>query len=98
MDSPLVVALISAAITFLGGLLFIIYQNLNTKVIENTKSIKGVEGKIDNVKDNHATKDELKQYKDGHVLEHNKQDQAYDKLDKKLDRIIQMLLEGKHEN
>ena len=97
MDNPLFVAIVMITFTFLGGLLAIIYQNLNTKTKDNSDHIKGVEGKIDKVKDTYATKEELKQYKDEHSQEHNKQDKAYDKLDKKLDRIIQMLLEGKHE-
>lgn len=98
MSSPLAIALITLAATFLGGLLLIIYNNLNNKTKDNCDEIKRVEGKIDNVKDSYATKIELKQYKEEHNYEHTKQDKAYDKLDKKLDRIIQMLLEGRHES
>ena len=97
MNSPLVIAIITLAFTFIGGLLVIIYQNLNKKALTNSDCIKDAERRIDSVKDTYATKGELKDYKGEHILEHNKQDQRYEKLDKKLDQIIRMLLEKRNE-
>lgn len=81
---------LTAAFTFVFGLLGIIYNKLNKDITDNSDH-------IDSIKEKFATKEELKQYKEEHSKEHGKQDKAFDKLDGKLDRIIQMLLGGNNE-
>lgn len=87
MDSTMIVV-IPAAFTFVFGLLGIIYNKLN-------KDIQGNLNHIDKMRETYATKEELKEYKDDHSKEHEKQDKAIEKVDGKLDQIIQMLLRRK---
>ena len=90
MYSSLITGALGLAIAFVGGLLAIIYQNLNNKTKENTCLIKDIGEKVDKVKDDYATKQDLKELK-------SDQSKTSDRLEKKLDRIIEMILEGRHE-
>ena len=93
MDS-LTITTILLLLGFIVTLIGIIYTNLNGKVSDNSSYIKAVN---DEMKKEYITKTDHSSFKSDHAIEHSRINADFDKLDKKLDKIIQMLLEGKHE-
>ena len=93
MDS-LNIAIFSIQATFMLGLIGIIYGNLNKKQYDNSCYIKAVN---DEMRKEYITKSDYASLKADHALEHSRISVDFDKQDKKLDRILQILLEGKHE-
>ena len=74
--SSLTPVIVGGSITFVCGMLAIIYTNLNNKTIENGKEIK-------EIKEKYVTKEDF-----------NRQN---DKLDAKLDKILDILMGGHYE-
>lgn len=89
MDNYLPI-IIGAAFTFVFGLLGLIYSYLKSQTEDAHKS-------IDDIKDKYATKQELKNYKDDHSREHDKQDKAIERLEKKIDKLMEIIIGGVHE-
>lgn len=81
MDNQTLITIVSALFIIVSGLIGIIYANLNTKTKENSDS-------ITDIKERYATKEDVKEHK-------SDQEKKFDRLEKKLDKIITMLMEGK---
>lgn len=86
--SPFAVAMVVIVLSFMGAMAAIIYQNIKNEV-------KKVDEKVDIVKETYTTKTDFKEYKDDHILDHNKQDRTNEKLEIKIDKILDIVIELK---
>lgn len=88
MSSSVLAVIIGSTLTLIGGLIAIIYTNLNKKTCDNAL-------KIEKASEKHVTKEEFNGYKQDQARESDRVREDYKGLDKKLDKIISMLMEGR---
>jgi len=85
----------------LGATITLVISEINKKISKNTTAIVSNNDEIktvnDNMSDNYVKKEDFREFKTEHSAEHQRQREDHNELNKKLDRIIQLLLEEKNE-